>query len=1019
MTYSDTEREAALSQILSFSPRYSTGVAGTRETGTSFSELQSAALGVFLVHDGAPFYVVLLARDRLAEIASSTQAIIGDLDRYAVAIGRNVTPVTNTTSLNNAKAALQALSQATARRTGMPSDIENLPAFMRFDNSTQKFLDEEGKKINDHGSLIETPEQARSLLKTTAVSLKKAYDVLMDKAEVLANCISSFSSLELPKNLSQELLGNAADVLNTRVEELESKTPSERLEILREVVLDLLSIRSTVKGFGAISPPTTFVLLEGDGELFADEDHPATPASILAGSGGYRITDTERYIDFMVDGIYSISYPSPGSFPASLELVGSWPREIITGQTHFKLTLKNEGTEDIYNINLPAASYTPITFMSTVNPQLALNVLEVIVKLSIPRTTQEVSIVGTGPSGVYFNAPASVDFVASGVSLGNYILVNDRASSGYRSVYSVVFVFGNQIVGDRIAGSSSNGETGIEISVGPADSAYPSIRAYDFDTAVDLGSEIIIEDVDEGTVITLGQVSGARVKSVRTSAENIRDDLNVQPYTYVSNAPRMKATSEFVIAPEGTVLAHSHPEDPTAMSLYLYRGRARVTTNGYSALLQLLDEVPGTINTSGKAVIVRESTFSSDIYNHGVLSSMIGDNIGVNFTNPLQATPGTELIIEAGYNLYQYHGLYRDDLKVKVDDGSLQDGIYSILKYIESPATSLPLPFEVQVDPSVKGHIDPGYQPVYFEAEVGYLQVRFSSLSTGTDSKIEGTSNAVFWTPSTVIGVGTTPWIKLPSLPSRLEIGDLFELHLTNPRTPDYSITIDQILTVEEAGVPLIHLSQELPLSLSLTLNFSTSSTVPFARIRKQVKQNYDTLSEGISDWLEARSSVYFTQLNAAVNSLLIHKNPTSAQVGTLRNHLGVMTAALSDFSSILSSYNAGIVDEVDQLIKAYKERGADRAVDILTSADFETFFSLDADSASYTGNLQKSLRDIQREDLPVRKDNRANFDQVYDDTHIASFEDWDPERIMEEADPLESVEIPELSDVFPDLPIP
>jgi hypothetical protein len=61
----------------------------------------------------------------------------------------------------------------------------------------------------------------------------------------------------------------------------------------------------------------------------------------------------------------------------------------------------------------------------------------------------------------------------------------------------------------------------------------------------------------------------------------------------------------------------------------------------------------------------------------------------------------------------------------------------------------------------------------------------------------------------------------------------------------------------------------------------------------------------------------------------------------------------------------------VDTLIQGFLEKGADRAVDILLSANFSGFFGLSADSSSYAGNMLQTLRSMAREDLPINKFNR------------------------------------------------
>ena len=1026
-SYTDAELSSAVESIIRSSVRYEYDSLGNRKDDTSFGDIQDAASGLFISIPNSPYYVISLARDRLQEAAASLIESIEVMLRYATAIGRNVSPVTKTSSLNNAKSALEALADATAQRTGVYQSLDNIPAYLRFEKNTQKFLDEEGKKVNNKGVVIETPEQARTLIKPAAVSLRASCDELIRKATILMGSIPAFQALDLPARLSQSIMSNASSVLGDSIAALEAMDPVARLTVLKDIVLNVLAARAAVSGFGALEPPTTFLILEGTGYLYTDSTHPATPAALTADlDGGYVVGDAYRYLGFTVDGLYSVSYPPPGSYLASLDLVGVWPREVFTGTTKFTLTRETGNLTYTFSFDLPVASYTAEGFMAEMNSQLgsATTQIAVSLKFSAPRTTQEADVSGAGPTGVTFTAPAGVDLALLGVISGDYLYISDSASAGYRSVYVLTSVSSNVVVGDRLYGSSCDGEIEVELSIGASSTLYPSIGLVPFAADVTSRATLSITDVDAGTTITLGQASGAKATCSRTPAKGIMGDMNVQSYTWVSGANRMEASYAFTPdASMGNMTCRSHPEDPSAISFYLYKGEATVVANGTSAQFELTGDIATAFTYTNKAIIVREANDAGDINNHGVLTYLTspistGSVIDVTMQNPLNAAVGDVVLVEVGWDYYSLYGEQRHDFKIVADSKSAQANTYTIIDKVTSATTSKPLPFQVKVDPSVPNYATGGNQPSYFTADIGRDRAVFKSLSTGLDSKVVATSPATnsvhyqFFNTSPISAVGTTRWLQLPSWPARIEVGDILEVYLTSPSTASLVANIDML----DSTSKLIRVDTAIDVDYAASLHFSNDSPVPFVRIRKKVKQNFDVMAAALEAWLAQdvnNTLVYFRQLDSVLNILLASGNPTLAQVNAVTSKLGILNAAVADLSTLLETYSSTTVDEVATLISSFRERGADRAIDVLLEGDFTTFFGLDSDSSSYSGNLQKAIRDVEREDLVVRNDNRVDSANTAD----ASYNDYDPELVMEEAEDIDNVDIPNFGSIDSDLP--
>ena len=236
-------------------------------------------------------------------------------------------------------------------------------------------------------------------------------------------------------------------------------------------------------------------------------------------------------------------------------------------------------------------------------------------------------------------------------------------------------------------------------------------------------------------------------------------------------------------------------------------------------------------------------------------------------------------------------------------------------------------------------------------------------------------ASVVFVTSTTQLG--TTPWFRLPAAPSGLTAGDLMEVYGSQYNSPDVTYAIEQVVGT------IIRLSPDIPDQQTWTF---TPQPVPFARLRVGIVNDYTAVQQLMQAWLTnaVNQPLYFTNLNGLINPLLVSDNPTATQVGTATAAVNQLWAFLQGMEAtelnqpptqavdtILASYTVQPVPVIDKLITSYSNQGADRAVDVLLSGDFVTFFGLTMDGASYSGAVQEAVRAVAQNDLPVSKHNR------------------------------------------------
>jgi hypothetical protein len=163
--------------------------------------------------------------------------------------------------------------------------------------------------------------------------------------------------------------------------------------------------------------------------------------------------------------------------------------------------------------------------------------------------------------------------------------------------------------------------------------------------------------------------------------------------------------------------------------------------------------------------------------------------------------------------------------------------------------------------------------------------------------------------------------------------------------------------------------------STTPSISFATNIGVPFARLRIGHVSNYSAFSNSLAAWLKepTQQPSWFTDFNRLINPILVNTNPTASQVADAKNRAAALNNSMNQLLSILDSYSVDQVPAADTLVKTFRDKGADRAADLLTQGQFTAFFGVDVDTSSYAGTFLSNVRDVARNDMPVRKTGRQD----------------------------------------------
>lgn len=979
-SFTSEEVESVIERLVRATIRRPYDTLGVRRTDVTFTDIQEAAAGVFLLYQRTPFYFAFLASSRLREeVAAASETALSLIGNIEV-LKRRVLPVKDVSALANARAALFELESA-VNASGPPRDVTRVPAFVRFNANVDRFLGAVGSNIKDKGAIVPTPNEARKSIPEQIEQLKASMENIVARVSFIANALSDYADVNLPQLLSKGIITRARQVLSARVDQLEKMSEEDRLEVLRETVLEVLGTRAVVRKFGQFSPPQNVANLTGTGTPFSDAERPANeaffdseklgPYALVAGNDASTSTNVLR---LYADGAASFPAPATTEFFLPLSPVA-----------------KVEGTQP-----------GPFNIVAGLNDELVIEVNGAPVTVSLTagaaRTPAQVAaditagLVATNFQGEAYFFPLMFDgeVVASGndISLAYGSFPPNSVNVGDE----VDFYFGPDAPTTRtvtaVSPSLSNPQTitvdGAVLTSGNARVRYGAptrrVRIVAINKTLAVANKHTLKlnpttDIHRNAGIELGMYGSLLGRSLPTDAEVVAN--------YVSaNSTRFRAETRFVASFTGAL--RTITTDIFGIVFYDHRGTASWGA-GQLGLAVTLTTAPSS-SLVGKTLCLREGN-EPDVV--GLVVTHVGTALTVDFASPVTSASG---LVEVGPTT----GI-SPDMVVNVAGGQ-NDGRY----FIDTVHATIPFQFKLRAPvPLYRNGFN---ESLFMTGTIGQEGLRFFSKAVSLASEVE------IYDPLTVFmnaigptsATGTTKYFKLPSKPNDLETGDFLEFHTASAEVPDYDRSITRLFTdtVVELGVAISSIGS-WPFGVT---------TLPFARLRTDKVISFEEFSEALEAWLEKKDTdtrAYFIDLARFIQPLLVNENPTASDVGSAENRVRdllkilTITGATSGFApvaealeSILASYEAPFVPEADALVRAFKEKGADRAVDILLNCRFTSFFGLDQEETSYSGAFQKTLRQVAATDLPVRKVNRleANISPLRSSVESVDFETETPD---------------------------
>ena len=687
--FTSDEIQAAVEQLIRSSIRNTTGSLGERQVGVSYSDLQEAAAGVFILYFNAPFYVLLLGSRRLADLAQAQGDVLTQLLDAVAALDRLVLPVDDLSQIANARSALSELETAVVGRDEPFKNLDQVPAFRRYASNLDSFIATQSKNIRQDGNIVDTPSGARAQIPDLVRSLRSQRDELVRRVELLAGAIADFSALNLPRVAAQGVISRARQVLDSRFTELSALTPEERLESLRQVTLDVLAQRPLVERFGTAQAPGPYITTTGSAQAYSDDTHLASPASVASATvgGAKAILEGNNYVQLTVDGGTPIEYPLQFSFVASMYGVLSGPYlidadsdEFLLGfgppdaQVVFPVALTNGSSvstsQVVADINAAAASYgaTDLVASTSFSP----------IKLDTKLT-----ITPLGGADVRLTIIAGT---LDGLNLlpGDELDVLEGPDIGHTwTIVSVDVVAGtiDAEVPSPVISPQLVAAPGVRVQGGPANRV---VVLKDNDPVASLAARRAITIVQGTTenaasAARIGFFSGVSVRSRPTLAKEVADSLSASTSAF---------TTAVEFLPSGySGRAHSSLVNSSIVVFSIFEAKA--TWPAGTTVTVVLDEYTGgefEDIAPGNAFVLRSSTNASDEGATGTVAGIpSATSLVLTFDSPVSAGSGR---IEIGPSPTSLQLDFGDVINIL--EGSPNKGRYTLLEIPGAQGTTAP-----------------------------------------------------------------------------------------------------------------------------------------------------------------------------------------------------------------------------------------------------------------------------------------------------------------------------------------
>lgn len=992
--YTDAEVQTAVERIVQSTVRNPTGVLGQRQVDVSFNDIQQTAAGVYILYFNAPYYTLKLGVTRLLDSLATQVSTINALIDAVQATKRSVTPVNDLSPLANAKAALDELQAAVGGRTTGFNDILTVPAFRRYSQNLALFATTAGSNIKGTSqaaqggsspagslssldvvpSIVDTPAGAQATIPALVRQLKDQQDELIRRVTLLSGALLDFTALKLPQLAAQGVIANAREVLAQHYTTLSALSPVDRLAPMRAVMLDVLTQLPLVESYGAGVAPSQYIRTQGLAKAYSSAIFPASPASLNTDYyGPYTILAGDHFIQVTVDGGTPLDFPLPLSTVAELNGQLAEPYALGVGTSdRLKILFDDPNVAHPFTrtVVLPTGTVTALQVVNALNAAMV-GTDFVAERYFLPLKFDSLMMVTSlGGNNARFHVVAGGLGAGLNIKVGDIVDVLEGFNRGTSWSITAIDPAGLYVDTHGTAPAANESAPGVDVQIG---SPARAIRLRDGNPTVGISMRRTLQLVgtqgpEDLAAAFLGFAAGISARNRPTLASEVVANI-------AGSISQFTASVDDVVIDRGT--GHTSLIDPSifVLSKLLADG---VITGGTTVMF--VASAPGLGDVmAGDVAVVRSTITPADVGLQGVVSAINSEAaaIFIHFTTAVTAgdvsmefgpnvswTFGDVLQITSGPNQGRY--IARENQHV---------GTTCAIEFLCDRA----LPIPRTGGTTVEGNYTLSKSFVTFSS---VLKQTTSSISLDNSTLQFGHAANLFFATLPADAGSQTQYLQFDTYPTAAAVGDIVELY------EDHYNSISATYQVQGVNPSSRVLKLDAPVDSDFSITFDTGVPNPFGRIRIAQTANFDVLKKGLDLWLSnpALTTNYYRDLVRFLNPVLANANPTSSDVDNAVNQLRALAGIMSivgaaraslptqdSLESVLGSYTSPVEPAVDVLVSTLRNKGSDRAIDLLLEGQFSTFFGLDLHTVSYSGALTSAIRDTAMNDLPIRKTNRRD----------------------------------------------
>lgn len=936
--YTDTELENAVSALVQSDVRTERTDLGPQSTDTTWQEVRDLASSTLVFDPSAIFYLLSLAANRVNQDVESAIESLTDLITAIQEMGAVTKKVTRTSLLSDAAAAVLEAERLLTEKQA----IADRP-YARYNRSIEQFEETSltpnvrrstGSGFPNTYEISRPPQKAQEAIKTDISELAELHSEIVGEAEQLTEAMVEFLAAELPKIAIQQSLVKVREDILAIKNEFDGATDDGAIGFTRDAFLRLRAGLAVTNNLRTVADPRE-PRMQGTSAT-TDRARAAYDSSTSSSTPARTQTSlgAPYYIEPGVSDTLVLAVDGGADLTATL--VPDEPANLV-GQNG-----ENYDFHDAQAANLVSSFAGPYTIPAYPDNRLDVYIDGVGYYAYLTAGSRT-----AGQVAVDLNGAIRIDG-EPGI-LSAVALAADDGSSKLKITHQTVGE-GDIVIGDR---STTNFALGFADNLDSDDS--DDTRGVDannvlkvvvdnrYEETIDLGSAVTALNVVEA-IDALATYLAAEVTTV-PKISGVITTVKLKSKTYGGSALRFNVT-DAVHQNCLEVLGFLNSEEAAADYVSL------------EDLEDALEVLPG-VDTERSETLVQGG-------NDGVAIRM-----------------GSEWALRLPSGTITFSPTTSDILLIKVGPNA---GYYQISS-ISLGGTHDYIKLSRAFRATLEAVGDEARNQVWeLRRDLLIIKSEQPNTTSSMEVKTANANSAIGLTVGTTVGTTSGLEVVDGGKTQSFERNDVGVGDVVQIGASQYQVT-----AVTGDGHRL-----ELTPEVSDDLSNATYAIYSAGALA------YEDFIEELETWFESLEASQFKQdileLQRRLNPLILNTNPSSARINDAYNSANSLLALYNSLSAVLENFVLSPVPRIDALLNMLEERGLKNAHDLLLLGEFDEFFALNKDSASYGGNLLEKMRAIAQNDVPANTDPDQNnvdsrLEQSYEDTDAdTDFTDQDDE---------------------------